>query len=248
MKVWCAVLQNALLGIPLVRRLAAKKHVTGIDGDPARAAELFAFWQSFGPVAGARILELGPGKTLEVLQLARRAGAAACAAVDIVRYHDPGAARRAGIDYRVYSGEALPFAEASFDLVWASYCLQHVRAPVRVVAEIARVLAPGGALVCRVDLRDHYHMFDAGRQYECLRHGERLWRLMTSNRGSYVNRLRCSDWQRTFAAAGLVAEQVVPHHDAELLRQNRAHEYLRTLHDDDLRTYRFDGRYRRPQA
>jgi 2-polyprenyl-6-hydroxyphenyl methylase/3-demethylubiquinone-9 3-methyltransferase len=39
---------------------------------------------------------------------------------------------------------ALPFADGAFDAVCAMDVLEHVEAPARVVAEVARVLAPGG--------------------------------------------------------------------------------------------------------
>jgi SAM-dependent methyltransferase len=40
--------------------------------------------------------------------------------------------------------DTLPFPDASFDLVTCSWVLEHLRAPERVFAEIARVLKPGG--------------------------------------------------------------------------------------------------------
>jgi SAM-dependent methyltransferase len=43
--------------------------------------------------------------------------------------------------------EPLPFADASFDAVIAGEVLEHVRFPDAVVAEIARILRPGGVLV-----------------------------------------------------------------------------------------------------
>src|SRR5690606_27634285 len=151
--------QNALLGLAPVRRYAAARHVTGIDGDPRRARELFAFYQRHGDCRGKDVLELGPGKTLDVLRIARHEGGAkSVAAADVTRYLAESSAARDGIDYRIYDGGVLPFADASKDLVWACYCMQHFRWPELSVQEIARVLRPGGRLVCRVDLRDHYHM------------------------------------------------------------------------------------------
>jgi SAM-dependent methyltransferase len=42
---------------------------------------------------------------------------------------------------------ALPFADKSFDLVTCNVVMEHLDEPRRAVAEIARVLAPGGAVV-----------------------------------------------------------------------------------------------------
>jgi SAM-dependent methyltransferase len=42
----------------------------------------------------------------------------------------------------------LPFPDASFDLVWSKYVLQWVKDPAAAVADLRRVTAPGGAVVC----------------------------------------------------------------------------------------------------
>lgn len=54
-------------------------------------------------------------------------------------------ARTAGlaIDYRHGSGEALPFPDSSFELVYCCDVLEHVKDLSRVITEIARVLQPG---------------------------------------------------------------------------------------------------------
>ncbi|MHB8647463.1 MAG: bifunctional 2-polyprenyl-6-hydroxyphenol methylase/3-demethylubiquinol 3-O-methyltransferase UbiG [Thermomicrobiales bacterium] len=48
------------------------------------------------------------------------------------------------ITYRVASGEAIPFADATFDIVYCCDVLEHVDDLDRVIAETARVLKPGG--------------------------------------------------------------------------------------------------------
>ncbi|MFL5494037.1 MAG: bifunctional 2-polyprenyl-6-hydroxyphenol methylase/3-demethylubiquinol 3-O-methyltransferase UbiG [Gemmatimonadales bacterium] len=48
------------------------------------------------------------------------------------------------ITYRSASGEALPFADASFDVAYCCDVLEHVSDLRRVIAETARVLKPGG--------------------------------------------------------------------------------------------------------
>ena len=49
-----------------------------------------------------------------------------------------------GIDYRVARGEALPFSDRTFDLVYCCDVLEHVSDLDAVIAETARVLKPGG--------------------------------------------------------------------------------------------------------
>ena len=77
---------------------------------------------------------------------------------------DPLAARLASLGLssglRHVSGvfEELPFADRAFDRVFLMNVLDHVRAPLRGIAEIARVLRTGGVLVLSVDTF-------AGRKY-----------------------------------------------------------------------------------
>jgi SAM-dependent methyltransferase len=56
-------------------------------------------------------------------------------------------ARERGVDASVGDVQALPFEDESFDLVVAAWMLYHVPDVDRGLAEIARVLRPGGALV-----------------------------------------------------------------------------------------------------
>lgn len=236
---------NTMLAIPLMRRLVTAKHVTGMDGNEEQARQLLDFFEGMASVQDAVILELGPGKTLETLQFARERGARYVVAADIIRYHSDDAAHRRGVDYRLFDGTRLPVPDASVDVVWASYCMQHFRDPRAMLQEIHRVLRPGGMLVCRVDLRDHYYMYVRGRQYDCLRHSPRLWRWMAWNRSSYVNRLRLSGWRRLIGDAGFDTRALVPHEDEQLLADNREHAYLARLDDQDVKTFRFDGCFQR---
>ena len=54
-------------------------------------------------------------------------------------------------------GHALPFRDATFDAVISEAVLEHVRAPERVVAEIYRVLKPGGKVCIAVPFLQGYH-------------------------------------------------------------------------------------------
>jgi SAM-dependent methyltransferase len=236
---------NLLLAVPVMRRLVTVKHVTGIDGDEAQARQLLNFFEGMADIKDAVVLELGPGKTLETLQFARERGAKYVIAADIINYHSPESAHRRGVDYRLFDGVRLPVPDGSVDVVWACYCMQHFRDPQAMLKEIHRALRPGGTLICRVDLRDHYHMFVSGRQYDCLRHPPSLWRWMAWNRSSYVNRLRLSEWQRLLGETGFHTQTLVPHEDEQLLHENRSHEYLSHLEDRDLKTFRFDGSFQR---
>jgi ubiquinone/menaquinone biosynthesis C-methylase UbiE len=74
-------------------------------------------------------------------------------------------AARHGLRLPVFNaaGEALPFADASFDTVVAWDVIEHVQSPVAMLGEIARVLRPGGhclltAINRRAWVDPHYHM------------------------------------------------------------------------------------------
>jgi SAM-dependent methyltransferase len=53
-------------------------------------------------------------------------------------------AEPAGVEFRAAQAERLPFGDAEFDFVWIFDVLEHVEAPEAVLAEVARVLRPGG--------------------------------------------------------------------------------------------------------
>jgi 2-polyprenyl-6-hydroxyphenyl methylase / 3-demethylubiquinone-9 3-methyltransferase len=98
--------------------------------------------------AGLRVLDVGCGGGLLAEEFARLG----CAVTGI----DPSkeslaAARRHAVSqglairYQCAAGEALPFADESFDTVYCCDVLEHVADLRQVIAETARVLRPGGA-------------------------------------------------------------------------------------------------------
>jgi SAM-dependent methyltransferase len=98
-----------------------------------------------------RVLDLGAGYGAVTGELARRAGGTVVAldrAVEALRdgvaFGGPafGSAVRTGGDAR-----RLPFADATFDLIFTQLTLLWVQPVTRVLDEIHRVLRPGGALV-----------------------------------------------------------------------------------------------------
>jgi SAM-dependent methyltransferase len=54
-------------------------------------------------------------------------------------------------------GEVLPFLDGAFDAVVSIAVLEHVKDPFRCASEIARVLKPGGELICCVPFLQPYH-------------------------------------------------------------------------------------------
>ncbi|MBC8159611.1 MAG: methyltransferase domain-containing protein [Roseiflexaceae bacterium] len=119
-----------------------------------------------GELAGRRVLDLGAGMGGTAVALAL-AGAQPLAYeynpayCTITRLR----AARYALDLPVINGagEALPFANGTFDLAICWDVLEHVQNPEQLIAELARVVRPGGRVLItainRFAWRDpHYHM------------------------------------------------------------------------------------------
>jgi SAM-dependent methyltransferase len=102
-----------------------------------------------------RLLEVGCGWGELAEWLARETGAAVVAVDLSPRMVD--LARARGIDARVGDVQALPFDDDGFDCVVAAWMLYHVPDLDGGVAEIARVLRPGGTLVASTNSIYHLH-------------------------------------------------------------------------------------------
>lgn len=230
------IVQNQLMRVPALERRARRRHHTGVLGDPALAQGMFDRFAGILPrsAAGADVLELGPGRGTGLMRVALDAGVASYAAVDVVAYLSE-AELPEGVDYRVAPDGTLPWPDATFDVVWSVSVLEHVRDPSRLLAEVRRVLRPGGHMVAELELSDHYQpRHDPVRMYQMLRYPSWLWDLMTSQRSSWVNRIRWSGWLELFDAAGF--EVVVANERREAIDPStfREQRYLAHLDDDDL--------------
>jgi SAM-dependent methyltransferase len=107
----------------------------------------------FDGLAGRRVLEVGCGAGVDLARFAR--GGATVTGVDLA----PSAIELARTNFaqqglvgrfEVANGEALPFADATFDLVFAHGVVQYTADPQRLVDECRRVLVPGGQAIFQV--------------------------------------------------------------------------------------------------
>ena len=105
--------------------------------------------------APRRLLEVGCGWGELAEWLAAETGAAVIAIDSAPRMVE--LARERGVDARLADVQALPFADGEFDCVAAAWMLYHVPDLDRGIAELARVLRPGGTLVAVTNSRFHLH-------------------------------------------------------------------------------------------
>jgi SAM-dependent methyltransferase len=109
------------------------------------------------------VREIGPTSVLEVGggpgELSARIQTEVCPEVVMVdisrRMVD--LARSRGVDARVADAEELPFEDGQFDCVVAAWMLFHLPDLDRGIAELARVLRPGGRLVATTNATSHLH-------------------------------------------------------------------------------------------
>jgi len=122
-----------------------------------RCQEIFARWypgfrnagEQFRDIVAdlvtpeALLLDLGCGRTslaVEPIQRAKRSVGVDLSLPDLQENH-------ALDDVILADGEALPFADNSFDLIVSQWTVEHFEHPGLVFAQIARVLRPGGSCV-----------------------------------------------------------------------------------------------------
>jgi ubiquinone/menaquinone biosynthesis C-methylase UbiE len=105
-------------------------------------------WLRAGARPGDRALDLGCGEGSFTGELVA-AGAASVVGVDVAEAALVRARKRhPGLDFkRVPFDGPLPFADSSFDLVWATEVIEHVADTARFLSDIRRVLSPSGRLL-----------------------------------------------------------------------------------------------------
>lgn len=200
---------------PRVLRLTA-----GPDGRP------FSRFVDFGSLAGRDVLEVGCGSGFAV-QLFAEAGARVTA-VDLTPWAVTTTRARLaafGLQAEVLEadGEALPFEDASFDLVFSWGVIHHSTDMERALAQLVRVCRPGGRLVLMVYNRRSlffvvYRAFARflpaarrlGFHFEGARRGE--------VEGLIARHFTPRRLESILAAAGLAGIRIQPYgQDAELL-------------------------------
>lgn len=108
---------------------------------------------------------------------------------------------------------------ASLDVICSHTSFEHFADPTGAVAQIARLLRPGGVTSHQIDLRDHR---DFNHPLDFLTYNETLWRLMTSNRPHAVrNRWRASQYRAAFEKQGLAVMYLEVVHSMSVTEEMR---------------------------
>jgi SAM-dependent methyltransferase len=129
---------------------------------------LDVLWKRIAEAEPLRVLEVGPGPGELAERIAKELGADVVAIDVSPRMVE--LTRGRGIDARIGDVQALPFDDASFDLVVAAWVLFHPSDLDRALSEIARVLRPGGRLIAATNSEVHL---------------EELWKLVGAGRITY---------------------------------------------------------------
>ena len=169
--------------------------------NPVRAGYIAAH----APLAKAQVLDVGCGGGLLAEALVRAAASVtgidlAPGMIEVARLH----AAESGltIDYRVLEAEALRASGASFDVVTCMEMLEHVPEPAAMLATLAALTRPGGALIISTlnrNLRSFLLAIVAG---------EYLLRLLPRGTHEYERLIRPAELARWARAAGLTLEDL----------------------------------------
>jgi len=109
--------------------------------------------EALAEIAPERVLEIGPGRGEFAMRVRQDIGAEVVAIDVSSRLVE--VARERGVDAQVADVQQLPFGDAEFDAAVANWVLYFVPDLNRGIAELARVLRPGGRLVAVTNSDEH---------------------------------------------------------------------------------------------
>lgn len=148
------VLQTQGIFFSKIARLPREKIVADLL-NPAKAVHQAELLQKYAPLEHRQVLEIGSGLGINHIVWVKRYGIDGYG----VEPESPGFDSSYRISRELVAlnglaperildavGESLPFEDDSFDIVYSTNVLEHVRQPAQVLDEALRVLRPGGVL------------------------------------------------------------------------------------------------------
>lgn len=108
---------------------------------------------------GAVVLDLGCGTGVSLDLFREAAPGAHWIGVDIEHSPEVDARTRADGEFRTFDGINIPADSGSIDLIYSRQVFEHVRHPEPLLADIGRVLKPGGSFVGSTSHLEPYHSF-----------------------------------------------------------------------------------------
>lgn len=106
-----------------------------------------------------RVLDLGCGSGSSVDFFRARDPAVEWIGLDISDSPELRTRTRTDARFETFDGVSIPFEEGSFDLVYCKQVLEHVHEPRPLLAEVHRVLAPGGFVAGSTSQLEPFHSF-----------------------------------------------------------------------------------------
>ena len=110
-------------------------------------------------LAAGPVLDLGCGAGDSVEQFRSVNPSVRWVGVDVERSPEVASRRRTDAEFVTFDGVHLPFEDGSFDAVYCKQVLEHVSEPQPLLAEVARVLRPGGLLAGSTSQLEPFHSF-----------------------------------------------------------------------------------------
>ena len=108
---------------------------------------------------GALVIDLGCGSGISIDMFKRAAPHAKWIGVDIEHSPEVDARTRDDAEFRTYDGVNIPAEDNSIDMIYSRQVFEHVRYPEQVLADIKRVLQPGGMFIGSTSHLEPYHSF-----------------------------------------------------------------------------------------
>lgn len=117
--------------------------------------------RAIGRVEGRpwRVLDLGCGSGSSVDFFRARDPAVEWIGLDIAESPESRSRTRTDARFATFDGVSIPFEQESFDLVYCKQVLEHVQRPRPLLAEVRRVLAPGGFMAGSTSQLEPFHSY-----------------------------------------------------------------------------------------